>query len=181
MDQDGIPDCKDTDLDGDGCINTQDVFPRDPSECIDTDGDGLGDNVDVDNDNDGVIDSDDAFPLDPNESKDSDNDGIGENADLDDNNDGFDDEKVVVSGLLTPNSSGMERTWKIVNIDQYPTSRVSVFDKNGLEVFSAQNYRNDWSGTYKNTTNPLPAGSYIYRLSLGDGNPAKEGWIYIQY
>ena len=181
LDQDGIPDCKDTDLDGDGCLNTQDVFPRDPSECIDTDGDGLGDNVDVDNDNDGVIDSDDAFPLDPNESKDSDNDGIGENADLDDNNDGFDDEKVVVSGLLTPNSSGMERTWKIVNIDQYPTSRVSVFDKNGLEVFSAQNYRNDWSGTYKNTTNPLPAGSYIYRLSLGDGNPAKEGWIYIQY
>ena len=181
LDQDGIPDCKDTDLDGDGCLNTQDVFPRDPSECIDTDGDGLGDNVDVDNDNDGVIDSDDAFPLDPNESKDSDNDGIGDNADLDDNNDGFDDEKVVVSGLLTPNSSGMERTWKIVNIDQYPTSRVSVFDKNGLEVFSAQNYRNDWSGTYKNTTNPLPAGSYIYRLSLGDGNPAKEGWIYIQY
>jgi len=86
-----------------------------------------------------------------------------------------------VSGLLTPNSSGMESTWKIVNIDQYPQARVSVYDKNGLEVFSAQSYQNDWRGTYKNSTNPLPAGSYIYRINLGDGSQAKEGWIYIQY
>jgi len=181
LDQDGIPDCKDNDIDGDGCINTQDVFPRDPSECEDTDGDGLGNNVDVDDDNDGVIDQDDAFPLDPSESKDADNDGIGDNADTDIGNDGFDDEKVVVSGLLTPNSSGMESTWKIVNLDQYPQARVSVYDKNGLEVFSAQSYQNDWRGTYKNSANPLPAGSYIYRLNLGDGSQAKEGWIYIQY
>lgn len=62
-----------------------------------------------------------------------------------------------------------------------PQARVSVYDKNGLEVFSAQAYRNDWRGTYKNSPNPLPAGSYIYRINLGDGSPAKEGWIYIQY
>ena len=179
LDADGVPDCKDTDLDGDGCLNTEDVFPRDPSECQDTDGDGLGDNVDVDDDGDGVIDLGDAFPLDPSESKDSDGDGIGDNADPDDNNDGFDDEKIVNSGLLTPNSSGMESTWKIVNIEQYPNARVSVFDKNGVEVFRAQNYRNNWRGTYKNST--LPAGSYLYRLNLGDGSPAKEGWLYITY
>jgi gliding motility-associated-like protein len=181
LDGDGIPDCKDIDIDGDGCINTQDVFPRDPSECLDTDGDGLGNNVDVDDDNDGVIDQDDAFPQDPSESKDADGDGIGDNTDTDDNNDGFDDEKVVISGLLTPNSSGMESTWKIVNIDQYPQARVSVYDKNGLEVFSAQNYRNDWKGTYKNSQNPLPAGSYIYRINLGDGSEPMQGWIYISY
>tara|TARA_B110000027_G_scaffold132592_1_gene159080 strand:- start:274 stop:537 length:264 start_codon:yes stop_codon:yes gene_type:complete len=87
----------------------------------------------------------------------------------------------VISGLLTPNSSGIENTWKIINVDQYPQARVAVYDKNGLEVFSAQSYQNDWRGTYKNSQNPLPAGSYIYRLNLGDGSPAKEGWIYIQY
>jgi gliding motility-associated-like protein len=181
LDQDGIPDCKDTDIDGDGCINTGDVFPRDASECIDTDGDGLGNNVDVDDDNDGVIDQDDAFPLDATESKDADNDGIGDNADQDDNNDGFDDEKVVVSGLLTPNSSGMENTWKVINIDQYPQARVAVYDKNGLEVFSAQSYRNDWRGTYKNSPNPLPAASYYYVVELNTGEEPITGWMYITY
>ena len=155
LDQDGIPDCKDTDIDGDGCINTQDVFPRDPSECIDTDGDGLGNNVDVDDDNDGVIDQDDAFPLDPSESKDADGDGIGDNADPDDNNDGFDDEKVVVSGLLTPNSSGMENTWKVINIDQYPQARVSVYDKNGLEAFLQKHIEMIGMGSIKKAKNPF--------------------------
>ena len=181
LDQDGIPDCKDTDIDGDGCINTEDVFPRDPSECIDTDGDGLGDNVDVDDDNDGVIDQDDAFPLDPNESKDADGDGIGDNTDTDDNNDGFDDEKIFISGVLTPNSSGLESTWKIVNIDQYPQARVSVYDKNGLEVFSAQGYRNDWKGTFMNNSNPLPAASYYYVIELNTGEKRVTGWLYITY
>ncbi|MCG5644949.1 YDG domain-containing protein [Flavobacteriaceae bacterium LSUCC0859] len=181
LDQDGIPDCKDNDMDGDGCINTQDVFPRDPSECEDTDGDGLGNNVDVDDDNDGVIDQDDAFPQDPGESKDADGDGIGNNADPDDNNDGFDDEKVLASGVLTPNSSGLESTWKVINIDQYPQARVSVYDKNGLEVFSAQSYQNDWRGTYKNSTNPLPAGSYYYVVELNTGEEPITGWLYITY
>jgi len=181
LDQDGIPDCKDTDIDGDGCINTQDVFPRDPSECEDTDGDGLGNNIDVDDDNDGVIDLDDAFPLDPNETRDSDYDGIGDNADPDDNNDGFEDTKILVSGLLTPNINGMENTWKIINIDKYPYARVSVYNKNGMKVFSSMNYKNNWKGTNQKTNTQLSEGSYLYRLVLGDGSPAIEGWIYIKY
>ena len=181
LDQDGIPNCKDSDIDGDGCINTQDVFPRDSSECEDTDGDGLGNNVDVDDDNDGVIDSDDAFPLDPNESKDADNDGIGDNTDTDDNNDGFNDDKLIVSGVLTPNSNGMESTWKIINLDGYPLARVSVYNRNGQKVYSAQNYKNDWRGTFRNTSNPLPAGSYYYIIQLNTGEELIKGWLYITY
>ena len=181
LDQDGIPDCKDNDIDGDGCINTQDVFPRDPSECSDADGDGLGDNIDIDSDNDGIPNTQDAFPLDPSESKDADGDGIGDNADPDDNQDGFDDEKVLASGVLTPNSSGLESTWKIINLDKNPNARVAVYSKNGLEVFSAQGYRNDWRGTYKNSTNLLPAGSYYYVVELNTGEEPITGWLYITY
>ncbi|MCG5644721.1 gliding motility-associated C-terminal domain-containing protein, partial [Flavobacteriaceae bacterium LSUCC0859] len=122
-----------------------------------------------------------AFPLDPSEWADADGDGIGDNADPDDNNDGFDDEKVLASGVLTPNSSGMESTWKIINIEQYPNARVSVFDKNGMEVFRAQAYKNDWRGTYKNSADPLPAGSYYYVINLGNGKKLLQGWIYITY
>jgi gliding motility-associated-like protein len=181
IDSDSIPDCVDEDKDGDGCKNEVDAFPMDTNECKDTDGDGLGDNVDVDDDNDGVIDQDDAFPLDPNEWADADNDGIGDNADPDDNNDGFEDDKIFASGLLTPGSGGMESTWKIINIEQYPTNRVSVYDKNGNVVFTTANYKNNWRGTFKNSANPLPAGSYLYVIDLNNGEKAIKGWLYLTY
>jgi gliding motility-associated-like protein len=181
IDGDTIPDCVDEDIDGDGCLNSEDTFPRDPSECLDTDGDGLGDNTDIDSDNDGVPNSQDAFPLDPSETKDADGDGIGDNADQDDNNDGFNDVELQVSGVLTPNSSGLESTWKIINLDKYPNARVAVYNKNGQEVFSAQGYRNDWRGTYKNSENPLPAASYYYVIQLNTGEEPITGWMYITY
>ncbi|MDB4767639.1 gliding motility-associated C-terminal domain-containing protein, partial [Flavobacteriaceae bacterium] len=181
IDLDNIPDCVDEDKDGDGCENELDAFPLDPNECEDTDGDGLGDNFEVDDDNDGVLDSMDAFPLDPNEWSDADNDGIGDNADLDDNNDGFEDEKLFTSGVLTPGSGGLEDTWKIINIEQYPLNRVTVYDKNGSEVFTAQNYKNNWRGTFKNSSKPLPAGSYLYVIDLNNGEKATKGWLYITY
>ena len=181
LDNDGIPNCLDTDRDGDGVLNAEDAFPDDETESQDTDGDGLGDNFEVDDDGDGVLDVDDAFPLDPTEWADQDNDGIGDNADTDDNNDGFDDEILVASGVLTPNSSGMESTWKIINIEKYPFARVRVYDKNGLEVLNVTAYKNDWSGTYKDSGSMLPAGSYYYVVDLKTGEKPMKGWLYITY
>ena len=181
IDSDSIPDCVDEDKDGDGYLNENDAFPEDGSEWLDTDGDGLGNNFEVDDDNDGYLDTNDAFPLDPNEWADADNDGIGDNADPDDNNDGFEDDKLFSSGVLTPGSGGLEDTWKIINIDQYPTNRVSVYDKNGNVVFSDQNYKNNWRGTFKNSANPLPAGSYYYVIDLNNGQDQIKGWLYITY
>ena len=54
----------DGDDDNDGVSNSNDVFPQDPGESVDTDGDGIGNNADTDDDNDGVSDADDACPLD---------------------------------------------------------------------------------------------------------------------
>ena len=181
QDNDLIPDCVDTDRDGDGYLNTNDVFPDDANEWVDTDGDGLGNNFEVDDDNDGYLDTNDAFPLDPNEWADADNDGIGDNADSDDNNDGFEDDIIFTSGVLTPGSGGLENTWKIINIEQYPVNRLSVFDKNGQEVFSAANYKNNWSGTFKESSKPLPAGSYYYVINLNNGEKPVTGWLYLTY
>jgi hypothetical protein len=44
--------------------------------------------------------------------------------------------------------------------------------------FSAQN---DWRGVYEQTGELLSAGSYYYRIDLGDGIPIKDGWIYLSY
>jgi len=52
LDQDYIPDSLDDDIDGDGVLNIEDAFPRDPTESTDLDQDGIGDNSDSDIDGD---------------------------------------------------------------------------------------------------------------------------------
>jgi hypothetical protein len=45
------------DSDGDGVPDSQDAFPYDPNESLDTDADGYGNNTDTDDDNDGMPDT----------------------------------------------------------------------------------------------------------------------------
>jgi gliding motility-associated-like protein len=180
-DDDGIADCIDNDIDGDGVDNESDVFPLNPLEFVDTDGDGIGNNSDNDDDNDGVIDALDAFPLDPNESADTDNDGIGDNVDNDQFNDGFEDSRLEVSGVLTSNQSGIESTWKITNINLYPLNTISIYDKNRLLVYRAENYQNNWKGTYMDSQEQLPSGSYYYIVHLKSIDKKLTGWLYIAY
>ena len=91
LDNDGIGDVCDSDIDGDGAVNQDDAFPNNGNESVDTDGDAVGDNSDTDDDGDGMADADDAFPLDPSEQADLDGDGVGDNLDADDDADGITD------------------------------------------------------------------------------------------
>ena len=70
------------------------------------------------------------------------------------------------------------------NIEQYGTSSVKVYNRNGQLVFSKRNYQNDWGGTYQETGELLPAGSYYYLVEITeDGEEAnvKKGWLYLTY
>ena len=78
-DNDGVGNNADTDDDGDGLSDSDEV--------------ALGtDPLNPDSDRDGLIDPFDDLPLDASESTDSDGDGIGDYADTDDDNDGIPDE-----------------------------------------------------------------------------------------
>ena len=50
IDADGIVNCIDDDIDGDGVSNEQDAFPENPFESVDTDGDGIGEIADIKDD-----------------------------------------------------------------------------------------------------------------------------------
>ena len=52
----GVSNSPSDDLDGDGVINSADLFPADPNDWADNDNDGFGDNSDTDDDNDGIED-----------------------------------------------------------------------------------------------------------------------------
>ena len=190
FDNDGIGDTEDEDDDNDGMTDEQenengtDPYNTDTDDDILEDGDENQIGTDPNNrdsDNDGVIDGLDDFPLDPNEFVDSDGDGIGDNTDQDDNNDGFIDNEIFVSALVTPGVNGNEATWKVINIENYPNAKVSIYDRNGLQVYMKINYQNDWAGIFDQTGNLLPAGSYYYRVEVPDINKILEGWLYLTY
>ena len=62
----------------------------------------------------------------------------------------------------------------------YPNARVSIYNRNGFLVFSKINYQNDWAGTFDQTGDLLPAGSYYYRIEV-PGMEVIEGWLYLTY
>ncbi len=97
-DRDGEPNNSDADIDGDGVLNADDVFPLDSTESIDSDGDGAGNTADTDDDNDGYTDDVDAMPLDPNFSKDMDKDGIADEKDEDLDGDGINNSDEMKNG-----------------------------------------------------------------------------------
>lgn len=180
FDGDFLADCVDDNDDNDYCLDTEDDFPLDSALCVDTDGDGIDNQVDFDDDNDGTPDYSDDFPRDPTETTDTDGDGIGDNADQDDNNDGFSDVDVIISTVLTPRQSGIESTWKVINIENYPYTRVKVYAPDGSEVYQSLNYQNNWTGINQKTGTPLTTGPYYFRILLGNtSNDVREGWLYI--
>ena len=97
----------------------------------------------------------------------------------DKNNDGFPDDKVFVSGVLTPGSTGLEGTWKVINIDEDSFTIVTVYSPDGAVVFKKTNYKNDWRGTHYKTGRPLPTGPYLYEVYFGKGQKPVTGWLYI--
>ena len=138
-----------------------------------------------DTDNDGIPDIDDNCPNVANpDQADDDYDGVGNYCDPD-----FPmcigcplpEDQVKVSSLITPTVYGPESKWEIINVEKYPNSRVYVYNRNGQIVFEKTGYQNDWAGTFKGTSNYLPAGSYYYVVEIAQINFVERGWLYLNY
>lgn len=72
-------------------------------------------------------------------------------------------EKVLeIPNTITVNDDGINEVWIIENINGYPTSSVSIYDRWGQQVYNAIGYDNSspWGG--KRNNNFLPAGTYFY-------------------
>ena len=135
-----------------------------------------------DTDLDSVPDEFDNCPNVANPSQlDDDMDGIGNDCDPDSNGDGIDDDLIMVSQLITPGSFGSESTWKIINIENFPNSRVSVYNRNGHLVFREKAYQNDWNGLFQETGKLLPAGPYYFIVEIIQTGELKKGWLYLNY
>lgn len=90
-------------------------------------------------------------------------------------------ELVKVAEAFSPNGDGINDTWNIINVDQYPGAVVTVYNRWGNIVFQAKGYRNDWDGTFRGNNKLLPESStYYYQIDLdADGSMDKDGWLFI--
>ena len=95
--QDGVVVLSESDLDGDGVKDSDDLFPNNQSESQDSDKDGIGNNADPDDDNDGWSDADELrLKSDPlsaaSRPADLDGDKIADGEDTDRDGDGVDND-----------------------------------------------------------------------------------------
>ncbi|MGB0525995.1 MAG: cadherin domain-containing protein, partial [Flammeovirgaceae bacterium] len=70
---------------------------------------------------------------------------------------------LPVTNFVSPNDDGHNDTWAIQNVAQYSGYELVIYDANGLEVYRASEYNNEWAGQ-STDGRELPQGTYFYRF-----------------
>ncbi len=83
-----------------------------------------------------------------------------------------------IKNVVTANGDGKNDLLIISDIDRFPENHVTVLDRWGIEVFSKDNYSNDWNFTKGSTA--LPAGNYVCIVKLGSDNVITRNITLIQ-
>ena len=79
------------------------------------------------------------------------------------------DELTFVSGF-SPNGDGVNDTFVIKGLSNFPNHKLLVFNRWGNQVYAAENYLNNWMGTFNDDLIDLPDGTYFYVFDDGTGN-----------
>ena len=203
------------DCDGDGVTNGQEVTdgtnPDNPCDynaanvtlmqggawnTADCDGDGVTNGTEVtdgtnpNNPCDLVVASQTVVPDAAWNSADCDGDGISNGEEVSGNSNPLDpcDPKscsVVIPNAFTPDGDGINEVWVIEGIEKYPDNQLTIYNRWGNLVFSAEGYLNTWGGTSNSNLNvggeQLPTGTYYYVIDTKDATAGVlKGYVYIQ-
>jgi len=74
---------------------------------------------------------------------------------------------LTIPNTFSPNSDGINDTWVILGIENYPEVHVKVFNRYGATVFMSNDYKVPFNGDSNGS--PLPVGAYYYIIDIGDG------------
>ncbi|EAZ94942.1 CHU large protein; uncharacterized [Flavobacteria bacterium BAL38] len=75
---------------------------------------------------------------------------------------------------ISPNNDGDNDTWDLSNLN---VEKAQIFNRYGMEVYSQNNYTNQWDGT-TDSGDELPSATYYYVLTFINGT-VKTGWVYL--
>ncbi|MGC9331445.1 MAG: gliding motility-associated C-terminal domain-containing protein [Bacteroidales bacterium] len=84
-----------------------------------------------------------------------------------------------IPNAFTPNGDGVNDTWVIEYINEYPRARVSVYNRWGQKLYDAKAGDEPWDGTYK--SKKCPAGAYTYVVDLHNDIEPFTGILMIVY
>ncbi len=184
-DGDGVPDYIDTDDDGDGIpTNEEDIDGDGDPTNDDTDGDGDPDYLDTDDDGDGYETQE--------EDADDDNDPRNDDCDEDGIPDYLDPEECGdfnTTIVLTVNGDGLNDTFVIEGIQNFPNNTVTIYNRWGNIVWETRGYDNDdVNKSFIGASNTgllsskgaLPDGTYYYVINRGDGSALQKGFLVIK-
>jgi gliding motility-associated-like protein len=75
--------------------------------------------------------------------------------------------KIIKTNIFTPNGDGINDYFKLLNLDDYPTAEVKIYNRWGTLVYESDAYKNDWDG------GNLKTGTYFYLVT-----PNSKKFIY---
>jgi len=84
---------------------------------------------------------------------------------------------IIFSDGITPNGDGLNDTWVIKLIEEFPGAKVYIYNRWGQKVFESTGYLSEWDGTSNNKK--LPIGTYYYLIDLGPNQKKHTGPITI--
>lgn len=87
------------------------------------------------------------------------------------------DLNLIISNMITANGDGYNDVWNVQNIEFYPNNHVTIYNRNGMEVYEMNGYNNSWNGSYNDGM--LPDGTYYYVLEFPDEDVTFNGAITI--
>lgn len=81
---------------------------------------------------------------------------------------------LVIPQFISPNGDGLNDTWYIKNITNYPKAKALIYNRWGALIFQKDGYDNTWEGQINTASSTigskehLPDGTYFYILELND-------------
>jgi len=66
-------------------------------------------------------------------------------------------------------------TWRVANLSTYPQSVLTIYTREGGEVFRTVGDAKQWNGVLNGKA--LPPGTYYYVIDLKNNLPKKSGWV----
>jgi gliding motility-associated-like protein len=85
--------------------------------------------------------------------------------------------EVDIVNSFTPNDDGVNDYWDFTNLEYYSKISISIFDRNGIKVFSCLEQGCTWDG--KLNGKELPVGPYFYTIDLNDRKRKYQGTVTI--
>jgi gliding motility-associated-like protein len=77
--------------------------------------------------------------------------------------------------FISPNGDGINDTWEVGSISNFPQCGVKIFNEEAAKVFEAMPYLNDWDGSLNGK--PLPNGEFFFFIQCEGESQSKSGSI----